>query len=84
MQGTLEGITHLSAPGALAFWLPALWGGGALVLLGVFATRPERPWLSVALVSAGACAGSLATLWTVVLPLIAMALVLLTIRRAER
>ena len=34
--GVAELVVRLDEPGSLLFWLPTLWGGGALVLLGVF------------------------------------------------
>ena len=81
--GVAELVTHLDEPLSLFFWLPALWGGGALVLVGVFrATAP--PWLSVVLVIVGAFLGLVASAWTVLMPVLALTLVVLTIVRASR
>ena len=81
--GVLEGITHLDEPASLAFWLPALIGGGTLVLVGVF--RVTKPgWLSILLVGGGLFAASLATAWTVLLPVVAAALFVLVVRRSDR
>ena len=77
----LEGITHLDEPASLAFWLPALLGGGTLVLIGVFRIK-EPGWLSILFVGVGLLAASLATAWTVVLPLIAVTLLVLVVRRS--
>ena len=76
-------IGHVDKPVSLFFWLPALWGGGALILIGVFRAT-ARPRLSVALVILGAFLGLLATAWTVLMPLLMLALVVLTIVRASR
>ncbi len=65
------------------FWLPTLWGGGALVLAGVFRAT-ARAWLSVVLVILGAFVGLLASAWTVLMPVLALTLVALTIVRANR
>jgi hypothetical protein len=65
------------------FWFPALCGGGALILLGVFkVVRPART--SIALVTVGALAGALATSWTVVVPVLALVLIVLVAGRASR
>ncbi|HEX6724957.1 MAG TPA: hypothetical protein VF073_06900 [Gaiella sp.] len=77
--GVAELVTHLDEPVSLVFWVPTLFGGGALVLLGVFRlTAPA--WRSILLVSTGAAAASLATAWTLVLPLVAVVLVVLVVR----
>lgn len=76
-------IGHLDEPVSLFFWLPALWGGGALILIGVLRTT-ARPRLSVALVILGALPVLLATAWTVLMPLLTLTLVVLTIVRANR
>jgi hypothetical protein len=78
--GAFEFVTHLDDPGSLAFWLPSLWGGGALVLYGVFG----RPSVSAKLVTAGALLGMIATAWTLILPVLAIALVVLTFNSAQR
>ena len=78
--GAAELVSHLDEPGSLAFWLPSLWGGGALVLYGVFG----RAFVSAKLVTAGALLGMLATAWTLIVPILAIALVVLTYSRAER
>ena len=79
-MGVVEFATHLDAPGSLVFWLPSLWGGGALVLYGVFRSSP----VSTRLVTAGSLLGILATAWTLIVPVLAIALVVLTINSAHR
>ena len=81
--GVLEGITHLDEPASLAFWLPALFGGGTLVLIGVFRVK-EPGWLSILLVAGGLFAASAATAWTVLLPLAAVAQLVLVVVRSGR
>jgi hypothetical protein len=78
--GAAEFVSHLDEPASLAFWLPSLWGGGALVLYGVFG----RAFVSAKLVTAGALLGMLATAWTLIVPVLAIALVVLTYSRAQR
>lgn len=81
--GVAELVTHLDEPLSLFFWLPALWGGGALVLIGVFRAT-LRPWLSDLLVIIGAFLGLLATAWTILMPVLILTLVVLTIVHARR
>ena len=78
--GAGELASHLDQPGSLAFWLPSLWGGGALVLYGVFG----REVVSAKLVTAGALIGMVATAWTLIVPALAIALVVLTFNSAQR
>ncbi|MBM2823621.1 MAG: hypothetical protein HW413_2367 [Thermoleophilia bacterium] len=67
----------------LAFWLVFLVGGGALVLIGSFLFG-SRPMPSVVLTSVGALAGALALFWSVIVPVLALALVVLSVVRARR
>jgi hypothetical protein len=83
MLGVGELVTHLDEPLSLFFWLPALWGGGALVLIGVFRAT-VRPGLSEALVIIGAFLGLPATAWTVLMPVLILTLVVLTIVQTRR
>lgn len=66
----------VSGDGGIAFWFGALVGGGALVLLGTFAFH-GRPRLRGWLVVVGSLAGVLATMWTLVVPVLALAVVVL-------
>ena len=74
--GAVELVTHLDEPLSLLFWMTSLWGGGALLLYGIFV----RPEVSTRLVIFGSLLGLLATAWTLVIPLLAIALVIFTIR----
>jgi hypothetical protein len=47
--GVAELVARLDSPLPLLFWLPALWGGGVMVLIGVFRTT-AHPALSIAFV----------------------------------
>ena len=57
-------------------------GGGVLVGLGLLAFR--QPWVSAGLVSIGAVAGALGIFWTILMPLLAIALVVMSVLRAPR
>ena len=81
--GTAELVARLDDPLPLLFWLPTLWGGGTLVLIGVFGAD-HRPALSIALVVGGTIVGLLASAWTVLMPLLGITLVFLTILTAGR
>lgn len=69
-----------SGDGGLAFWFLSLCGGGALILIGTFVVT-QRRWLSSTLVAVGCAAGSIATMWTLILPMLALALLVLTMLR---
>ena len=62
---------------ALVFWFVTLCGGGTLVLLGSFVIT--RPGWALAAVVIGCLMGLIATAWTVLLPVAALALVVLRI-----
>lgn len=82
--GVAELVARLDDPLLpLLFWLPTLFGGGALVLIGVFRTTVP-PTLSIVLVVVGTAAGLLASFWTIVMPVLGLALVVLTILNAGR
>ncbi len=66
----------------LAIWLGLLVGGGALVLVGSFALRPGTP--GVLATAIGSVAGALALFWSVLVPVLAVALVVLSVLRARR
>lgn len=83
MLGVAELVTHLASPLSLFFWLPALWGGGALVLVGVFGST-ARPGLSLLFMIVGAFLGLLATAWTLVMPGLVFAFVVLVIVQGSR
>lgn len=83
MLGAAELVAKLDDPLVLLFWLPTLWGGDALVLVGVFAL-PGRPAVALGCVILGAALGTLASLWTLILPLLALALIMFAIMRSQR
>jgi hypothetical protein len=78
--GAAELVTHVDQPVSLIFWITSLWGGGALLLYGIFG----RPEVSTRMVTFGALLGLVATAWTLVIPLLAIALVILAIRDEHR
>lgn len=80
LLGVGELVVRLDEPAPLFFWLPTLWGGGSLVLLGVFGDSGTSP-RSITCVIGGAMLGFLPTAWTVVMPLLSVALIVLTLRQ---
>ena len=66
--------------GGIPFWFGSLVGGGAMILLGTLAFR-RRPWLYCSLVTLGCLAGVLATMWTLVIPIIALVVIVLAVLR---
>ena len=62
---------------AVVYWFVTLCGGGTLVLLGSFVIT--RPGWALAAVLVGCLMGTIATIWTLVLPVAALALVVLSI-----
>jgi hypothetical protein len=78
--GVVEVITHRDdSVGALAFWGLSLLGGGALVLAGTVVRRTSRRW-GLVLVTIGALAGTNATLWTLLVPVVAIVTVVVAFR----
>jgi hypothetical protein len=71
-----------SGDGGLAFWFGTLVGGGALILGGV-AMTDRRPTAARALVVVGALAGMLPTMWTLVVPALLVALIVLRLRTPQ-
>lgn len=67
----------VSGDGGIVFWFGALVGGGCLVLLGRFALR-GRPGASFCAVATGCLLGALATAWTLVVPVLALVVIVLT------
>jgi hypothetical protein len=59
-------------PAALAFWSISLLGGGALVLLGALRVGGQSG-RGLLLLGIGVFLGSLATMWTLILPVVAIA-----------
>jgi hypothetical protein len=78
--GLGEMLAHLDQPVSLAFWALSLLGGGALVLYGIFGRRP----VSGRMVAAGALLGVVGTAWTLIVPVLAIVLVVLTFNSAQR
>jgi hypothetical protein len=72
MLGTVEVIR---APD-IGAW--ALLGGAAAIIVGLFAPLPTRYQLPVIMV--GLVAGLIASLWTFVVPILAIVIVVLTVR----
>jgi hypothetical protein len=66
----------------LAFWFLSLCGGGASILIGNFVLT-RRPVAAFALVTVGCLAATVATMWTLILPILALTLIVLTWRRSR-
>jgi hypothetical protein len=78
---TVRAVT--TGDGGLLFWFGTLCGGGTLILLSTLGLQ-SRPRLSAVLLVVGAFATSLATAWTVVLPLLAMLLIFLRLTASPK
>lgn len=74
-----EFFVRLDELAPLLFWLPTLWGGGGLVLFGVFG-KTVTPRNSQIFVILGAILGLVPSMWTVILPILSVWLVVLTIK----
>jgi hypothetical protein len=60
------------------FWIVFLVGAGLLLLAGLRISN-RSPWPAAVLISVGALAGALPTFWTVIAPIAAITLVVLSI-----
>jgi hypothetical protein len=69
-----------SGDGGPWFWFGSLVGGGALVLSGM-AVSSRHPNVGRTLICVGSMMGVLATGWTLVVPLVAVAVVVLNLQR---
>jgi hypothetical protein len=69
--------------GGVPFWFGSLSGGGTLILVGTFALS-RRAWLSFSLTAVGCVAAANATMWTILLPLLAILLLVLALLRTIR
>ena len=79
--GVAESVRAVtSGDGGLWFWFGTLVGGGALVLSGM-AVSSRHPNVGRTLICVGSMMGVLATGWTLVVPLIAVAVVVLTLQQ---
>ena len=78
MLGIAEVIGRLDEPGPLWFWLPTLWGGATVILIGGFVSTENRN-LSKVLVVSGCALGLLPSMWTLVMPVLLMAVIVRTL-----
>ena len=80
--GSLEVILRVDDAdpdyGAMAFLGGTLLGGAAIILVGLFAPLPEKYQVPVIMV--GLVAGLIASLYTFVVPILAIVIVVLTVR----
>jgi hypothetical protein len=68
----------VTGDGGIPFWFGSLVGGGTLILVGTMAFR-HRPWLYCSLITVGCLAGAIATMWTLVIPVIALVVIVLAV-----
>jgi len=79
--GAAESVRAVtSGDGGLWFWFGSLVGGGALVLSGM-AVSARHPNVGRTLICVGSMMGVVATGWTLVVPLIAVAVVVLNLQK---
>ena len=82
LLGIAETIRAIrSGDGGVPFWFGSLCGGGALILVGTFSLSRRR-WLAFSLTAGGCLAAANATMWTIVLPLLATLLLISALLRA--
>ena len=80
--GTAETVRLVrSGDGGFAFWFGTLVGGGLLILSGTL-LLPRRPTPGFILTTIGCVAGLLPTVWTLVVPVMLVALVIATAKQA--
>jgi hypothetical protein len=84
LAGIAESVrVVVTGDGGFVFWFGTLVGGGTAILLGILAFR-GRPRVSTSLVLAGSVVGMPATMWTLVVPMVAVTVVVLTLQRTAR
>ena len=71
-----------SGDGGPAFWFGTLVGGGVLILFGTL-LLPRKPVVGCVLTGLGCLAGLVPTMWTVVVPVLVVALAIAAARRAS-
>ena len=70
-------LLRLDEPGPLIYWLPTLWGGAALVLLGSFRIN-RSDGISRTMILLGAAVGFLPSAWTLLMPVLIVVLIFRT------
>jgi hypothetical protein len=82
LGGIAEAIQAVhTGDGGLWFWFGTLFGGGTAVICGVL-IRDRHPNVALGLICVGCLLGVLATVWTIVVPALAMVVVFLNLREA--
>ena len=82
LAGSAETVRLVrTGDGGLYFWFPTLVGGGALVMAGTLLLS-RAPVLGSVLTTVGALAAILPTMWTLVVPVLLVALVVITAKQA--
>ena len=70
-----------SGDGGFTFWFGTLVGGGAMILVGTV-LLPRKPVVGGVLTVIGCLAGLLPTMWTIVVPILLLALAIAAAQRA--
>jgi len=81
--GALPAVWEDSSTGGRVFWIIFLVGAGVLLFAGL-RIFDRSPWAAAALVSVGAIVGGLVLAWSVAAPVIAIALIVLSVVGARR
>lgn len=82
--GTIEcTVSFIGRDQIFFFWFASLIGGGVLVLFGTLRSE-SQPRISLVALVLGAIAGCMATVWTILIPLLAILLVFVRLAEAGR
>jgi hypothetical protein len=80
LLGVVETIRlFVTADGGFFFWFGTLVGGGTLLLLGALPRQAVRGGRHLTAVLLGAALGVPATAWTVLVPVLALTVIVLTV-----
>ncbi len=84
----LLGVTEtvrlvVTGDGGFFFWFGTLVGGGVLLLLGAVPRQEDRTRRHLGAILLGATIGIPATVWTIVIPLVAVTVIVLTLMSQE-
>lgn len=82
--GVVQLVAHTGdSARSLLFWGVTLLGGGAVVLAGVYVAHRSSD-AGRAMVTVGAVLGMVSTVWTVVVPVLAVAVVVYAVREPRQ
>jgi hypothetical protein len=81
--GAAELAVRLDDPMPLLFWLPTLWGGAALIVAG-HRVGNDRLRIAKVIVLLGCAIGFVPSAWTLVMPVLLIAMAIRTISRRDK